>query len=145
MPIQPQYNIATLRDESPEVSDPKLLGRWITQYIVRRLNQLFRGPTSRAVTLGSAATLSLNEFALHTGILTVGTAITLDLLHTRAGSFGYVELTQDSTGGWAVSWVNASWTNGTPPTIAAGAGKKTLLLFVHNGSAWVGSVLASNY
>lgn len=146
MPIQPQYNVASLHADSPEMSDVGKLGAWITKYITRRLSQIFQGPTDQAWgSLGTAFTVKLNDFSLQTGILSANTTITLDLTHTRAGCFGFVELTQDGTGGRVVGWTNASWSGGAAPVIAAGAGKKTMLLFVHNGTSWVGSVLATNY
>lgn len=146
MPIQPQYNDPSLRPDSEEFKEAPKLGAWVTKYVSRRLAQLLQGPVLKAWgALGTTFTLKLNDFALQTGILSANVTITLDLAHTRAGSFGYVELTQDGTGGRTAAWTNAAWSAGAPPVVAAGAGKKTMLMFVHNGSSWVGSVLASNY
>lgn len=146
MPIQPQYNVNPITPDSAETRDVTKLAYWIRKYITDRLNQIFQGPTLKAWgALGTTFTLKINDFSLQTGILSANTTITLDLAHTRAGSFGFIELTQDGTGGWTAAWTNAVWSAGTPPVVAAGAGKKTLLIFVHNGSNWVGSVLATNY
>lgn len=147
MPIQPQFNtVNALHGDAPEFTDLKLFGGWVNKYITSRLSQLFKGPTSKAWgAIASTFTLKLNDFALQSVTLAVNTTITLDTAHTRMGSFGYVEVIQNGTGGWTAAWTNALWAASTAPVVAAGAGKRTMLLFVHNGSGWVGSVLASNY
>ena len=48
-------------------------------------------------------------------------------------------------GGRTVTWVNALWDSGTPPTIAAAAGGRTLVRFRYNGDGWVGFVFAKGY
>lgn len=138
---------------APYIMPPELPD-WFQQFVGRYREQMKRiaeglsGPTvfdaTAGVPLAAATTLSLKVADLVQVTLTLNTTLTIDL-DQRAGAEGSVELIQDAIGGRTVAWVNVVWTNGTPPVVAAGIGKRTLVGVTCNGATWVGRILATNY
>lgn len=135
---------------TPIVEDaawPDWFRRFLDRYVAqaKRVVEALPGPTlfNLAAVTGPAHTVSLRSGDVVAATLIADVAITIPL--TRAGDEGMLELTQDGTGGHAVTWVNVVWSNATPPVVAATAGKRTLLGFTNLGAEWVGRVIASNF
>jgi hypothetical protein len=141
---RPQFNFVALTEDSSDATSLGALVRWLNR-MFRRLSDAMPGPTSIALgNSGATKTIKVYETDLAQLTLTANCAVTLDIA-SRKGAVGDLELTQDGTGSRTVTWTNALWASGTPPTIASGANKRTLIRFINVGKAWVGSVHASNY
>lgn len=136
-----QYNFSKLSPNAPEVTDPSLFVNWINKQLGRVALALPGPRTINAGALGAAKTFQPGLADLTSATLTQNTTITLDTAQVRAGTQGSIELTQNSTGGWAVTWVNVVGGQGVEPT----ANKRTLLQFMYNGTTWVGCVIATDY
>lgn len=144
MSAQNQFNYQTLNEQAPNAQSVSGLVRWVNETFKKLANEL-QGPSSVAIgSVGATATVKLYEADLTTLTLTQNCAITLDNT-SRAGAWGELEVLQDGTGAWTISWTNALWDSGTPPTISATANKRTLLRFTRNATGWVGAVVAKGY
>lgn len=144
MRVPQQFNVAPVLD-APGAPD------WFRQFSQRyqqsmkRIGEALTGPVLfNVVALDAAETISLKLGDLIAATLIVNTTITI-ALDQRGGAEGMIELMQDGVGLRTVAWVNVLWAGSTPPVVASGAGKRTLLGFTCVGSAWVGRVIASNY
>lgn len=144
MRIPKQLNVA------PIVEDPAMpewFRRFLARYVqqAKRIAESLSGPTlHNAVAVSVAATVALRLADVVAVTLIGNVALTLPL--TRGGDEGMLELTQDGTGGHTVTWVNVVWTNGTPPVVASGAGKRTLLAFTCiSATEWAGRVVVTNF
>lgn len=144
MRIAKQLNVA------PVVESP-LFPDWFRTFLERYTQQAKRtaesltGPTLfNQGALHTPATVALKTADVVAATLIGDTAITVAL--TRAGDEGMLELMQDGVGSHVVTWANVVWTNGTPPTVAAGAGKRTLLGFTQvSATEWLGRVVGTNF
>ncbi len=71
--------------------------------------------------------------------VTLGGSRTITFSNGVAGGRYLLILTQDSTGGWTVTWPAAiKWPSGTPPTLTATAGRTDILSFVYDGASYYG-------
>lgn len=136
---------------TPVVEDatwPEWFRRFVERYVaqMKRVGDSLPGPRLfNAAAITGTATVTVRTADVIAATLIGDVAITVALTEHRAGDEGLLELTQDGTGGHAVTWVNVVWSNSTPPVVAAGAGKRTLLGFTHLGAEWIGRVVATNF
>lgn len=95
-----------------------------------------------AVTLSAATTATMHRVLLSTTscAITVPTAV--------VGHSHWVEITQDGTGGRAVTWVGTiNWPDDTPPTLAPAASKRTIVVLSCADATvgWIGAVAPGAY
>lgn len=138
----PEYVVLVPPADAPEGTSPRALYEWVTKQLTKIAKEL-KGPrTFDAGNSGAAITINAPLNDITTLTLTADAAITLRTDHSRKGASGAVEFVQDGTGGRVPSFVNLV---GDVPTVAAGIGAKTLVLFTNVGGAFVATVLASSY
>lgn len=107
-----------------------------------RLAQSLRGYVQREIgEVTGAKLVSLHVADLTALTLTGDATLTLGVTDVRRGTRAQIEVTQDATGGRTLAFVNAL----TAPTIASGAGERTLIDATYTGDGWVLAVLASGY
>jgi hypothetical protein len=141
MASQPQYNFQPIRQDSPEAQDIGTLGQWVSRRL-KLLSDVLKGPESFTIaTPGAAVTVKPYIVDQTAMTLTQNCTITLDT-QTRRGAWGDLELTQDATGGWTVTFVNLV---NTAPVISTVASKRTLIRLIYVGTGWAASVFASGY
>jgi hypothetical protein len=138
---QPQFNYTAIRADPVTIRTPlDVIGLVNKQFarvasVLGGPQRLDRGQVPTAITI-NPATVDLTTLEL-----TGNATLTLEMVRTRVGSEGKIELTQDATGGRTPTWVNAL----TTPTISATANKRTLLLAVRSTDGWILTTLASGY
>lgn len=89
--------------------------------------------------VATSATVPVSD--LTTLTLTGNAALTLDTEGALTGDAGFLEVTQDATGGRVPTWPNVL----AAVAPAAAANARTMYHCKYNGTAWVLSVHASNY
>lgn len=141
-----QYNFKVFTPPSLKDAGIAAVITAILGHLDRQLTLISRALRGAVVfdagTSGSAKTVNPTIADITELELTDNAAVTLSLTDLRKGMSGSVEFTQDAIGGWVPTFVNLV---GSVPSIAAGIGKRTLVLFTHVGDGWVATVLASNY
>lgn len=141
MRVPGQFNPPALPHNVP--GQPEWFTRFLKgqQLVFAQIAQALSGPSCIARgTVPAAVTVKPYLADLTTLTLAGDTTVTLGV-DTRAGAEGLIEVAQDATGGWAITWVNAL----TTPTIAATASKRTLVGCTYNGTGWILRTLASGY
>lgn len=88
---------------------------------------------------GAAKTINLSTNPVHKLTLTADT--TLTLTNPQAGTTYILDLRQDGTGGWAVTWPTIRWAGGSSPTITTGAAKADRVTLFYDGTSFFGSII----
>lgn len=99
-------------------------------------------PTETVNTVAASGTTEtlpdVDTATIHDVTLTAGCTFTFPT--AAAGKSFLLRLTQDATGGRAVTWpAGVKWTQGTAPSLSTGGGKADVLQFVCiGGTSWLG-------
>lgn len=141
MSHQPNFNHTALDASDPRTQSTQSLLPWFNERF-QKIAGVLRGPNDNDVGLIAASRIIRPQLAdLTTITLGANLTLTLDISDSRTAAYGFIQLLQDGTGARTVTWVNAL----TNPAISATANKRTMLLVINVGKAWVLSVLASGY
>ena len=93
------------------------------------------GPAYQTLTSGTSITWATAGEKVNNATLTLAEDATLSITGAVEGATGWLELTQDGTGGWTLT-LPAGTVVGATTDINTTADKKTAILWTYNGSAF---------
>jgi hypothetical protein len=97
--------------------------------------------------LGSTETIDTANGNYHWGTLNANCTFTFTTIADTAERWFTLELIEDGTGGWTVTWPGSvAWLGGTTPTHTTTAGTTTIYAFFtrNGGTTWVGGQLGGS-